>query len=240
MRRKPAMTAAVLYARISPRPEENESVEHQLHQLRAACLSRGLVVLGDYQDVLRSGGTLRHRDGLQAAMDLACREKALLAVYTLSRFARNLRDAIHLYERLDAAGATLWALAGFQVDTSTPQGRLMFHFALALDQYFREELAARTSAAMLHYQEQGRRMGSRPRYGWRLDEEGPKHKKSGLPCRLVPDSRGQAAIARMGELRGDGLSYRAIARLIREEGFPPCCHETVKAVLRRESGSLLM
>ena len=50
--------------------------------------------------------------------------------------------------------------------------------------------------------------GSRP-FGWRLRDDGA----------LIPDAAEQAAIGRMMELRREGRSLRAIADVIKAEGF---------------------
>jgi len=223
-------TPAVLYARISPRPEENESIALQCQVLRADCDRRGDTVVGEHSDSLKSGGRMDNRPGFLAAIDAACRQKAVLCVYTLSRFARNLRDAIEVYERLDAAGAELRALEGFQVDTSTPQGRLMFHFAVAMDQYFREEGAMRTSAAMLCHQANGRRMSNRVPWGTMRDPEDP--------ARLVECPEEIEVVGHIQRLRTEGLSLRAIGRRLEAErierrGKYTWPHQIVARILAR-------
>lgn len=200
-----------LYARISPRPEENESIAHQLDVLRADCVRRGETILGEYSDNLKSGGRMDNRPGFLAAIEQACGEHSVLCIYTLSRFARALRDAIEVYERLDAAGAQLRALEGFQVDTSSPQGRLMFHFAVAMDQYFREEGAARTSSAMLHHQTNGRRMSDRAPWGTMRDPADP--------ARLVECPEELAIAVQIKRLHDEGRSLRAIGRWLEKAGI---------------------
>ena len=146
--------------------------------------------------------------------------------------ARSLRDAIAIYERLDEAGAGLRALEGFPVDTSTPHGRLMFHFAVAIDQYFREEGAARTRAAMLHHQANGRCMGGQPPWGTMRDPNDP--------ARLIPCKAEIEITALVRQLRQEGHSLRAIGRRLEEAGYqrrgkPTWPHQIIARIL--ESGS---
>ncbi len=201
----------ICYARLSPRPEENESIAHQLKVLRADCSRRDEVVIWEHYDNLKSGGRMDNRPGLLGAIEQACSRKAILTVYTLSRMARSLRDSIRVYERLDAAGAQLRALEGFQVDTSTPSGRLFFHFAVAVDQYFREDGAAKTSAAMLHYQSNGRRMSNRVPWGTMRDPEDAQ--------RLVECPGELEVVEHVRRLHNEGLSLRAIGRWLRGNGY---------------------
>src|SRR5437762_942346 len=101
------MTQAVVYGRFSPRPnpEECDSVEKQLERCRAYCTGHGYEVVAEFHDKDLSGGRADNRPGLQDAIATACRQKAVLCVYSLSRLARCTRDAIDLAERLNAAGA---------------------------------------------------------------------------------------------------------------------------------------
>src|SRR6516225_9056647 len=104
-----SMATAVVYGRFSPRPspEECDSVEKQIERCRAYCSGHGYDVVAVYNDKELSGGRADNRPGLQKAITAACAKKAILCVYSLSRFARNTKDAIDLAERLNTAGADL-------------------------------------------------------------------------------------------------------------------------------------
>ena len=116
-----------------------------------------------------AAGRTTGRD-LQKAIAAACRRKAVLVVYSLSRLARCTKDAIDLAERLNAAGADL-AVIQENVNTRSPMGRFIFTLFSALAQLEREQIADRTSTAMLRHQAKGRRMTRPDRcpYGWRVD-----------------------------------------------------------------------
>jgi DNA invertase Pin-like site-specific DNA recombinase len=143
-------TPAVIYARFSPRPnaEECESVEKQIERCRAYCAGHGYDVIAEFKDKDLSGGRADNRPGLQNAIARACRQKAILCVYSLSRLARCTRDAIDLAERLSAAGADL-AVIQENVNTRSPMGRFIFTLFSALAQLEREQIGERTSTAML-------------------------------------------------------------------------------------------
>src|SRR5271165_6027321 len=169
-------TPAVVYARFSPRPnaDECDSVEKQIERCRAYCAGHGYDVIAEYSDKDLSGGRADNRPGLQDAIALACRRKAVLCVTSLSRFARNTKDAIDLAERLNGAGADL-AVIQENVNTRSPMGRFIFTLFSALAQLEREQIGERTSAAMLRHQSNGRRMTRADRcpYGWRVDARQP-------------------------------------------------------------------
>ena len=226
------MPDAVLYGRFSPRPspDECDSVEKQLERCRAYCAGLGYNVVAIHSDKDLSGGRADNRPGLQNAIGEACRREAVLVVYSLSRLARNTRDAIDLAERLNAAGADL-AVIQENVNTRSSMGRFIFTLFSALAQLEREQIAERTSAAMLRHQAKGRRMTRADRcpYGWKAD---PRQSD-----RLTEDVGEQVVIARIRRARENGATLREIAAGLDRAGLR--CrggqweHSTVRAILRR-------
>jgi DNA invertase Pin-like site-specific DNA recombinase len=237
------MIQAVIYARFSPRPNPGDcdSVEKQLERCKGYCNAHGYTVIAERDDKDLSGGRADNRKGLQEALDLACQRKAVLVVYALSRLARNTRDALDIMERLNAAGADL-AVIQESLNTRSPMGRFLFTFFSGLATLEREQIQERTSQAMRHYQSQGRRMGRLDRcpYGYHVDPAGPTVEgKDGQerPARMAEDPAEQATIARIRQLRAEGLGLRRIARALDAAGLD-CrgrrwCHSTVKAILSR-------
>lgn len=226
-------TVAVCYARFSPRPnaEECDSVEKQLERCRAYCAGHGYDVLAAHFDKDLSGGRADNRPGLQDAIDLACRQRAILCVYSLSRFARCTKDAIDLAERLHAAGADL-AVIQENVNTRSPMGRFIFTLFSALAQLEREQIGERTSNAMLRHQAGGRRMthAARCPFGKQPDPIDP--------ARLIDHPAEQSAITTIRAARSAGKGIKAIAALLQARGVPCRAerwhHTTVRSILRRE------
>ncbi len=210
------MTPAVTYARFSPRPnpDECDSVEKQTERCKAYCAGHGYEVIEENHDKDLSGGRADNRPGLQRAIETACRHKAVLVVNSLSRLARCTKDAIDIAERLSQAGADL-AVIQESVNTRSPMGRFIFTLFSALAQLEREQIADRTSSAMLRHQAAGRRMTHPDRcpFGWRPDPADL--------ARLVEDGHEQAAIARIRLERQAGRSLREIARILEAAGFRP-------------------
>ncbi|HTK74017.1 MAG TPA: recombinase family protein [Gemmataceae bacterium] len=224
----------MLYARFSPRPnpEECDSAEKQLERCRAYSLGHGYTVVAEHLDKDLSGARADNRPGLQNAIAAACKRKAVLVVYSLSRLARCTRDAIDLAASLSAAGADL-AVIQENVNTRSPMGRFVFILFSALAELEREQVAERTSAAMLRHQAKGRRMTRPDRcpYDWRPDPSDAD--------RLVEDADEQTTIRRIREDRRHGRGLREIARRLDAAGV--ACrgarwsHTTVRSVLRRSA-----
>ena len=225
-------TVAVLYARFSPRPtpDECDSVEKQLERCGAYCKGHGYEVIAEYNDKDLSGGRADNRPGLQKALAAACKRQAVLVVYSLSRLARCTKDAIDLAERLNSAGADL-AVIQENVNTRSPMGRFIFTLFSALAQLEREQIAERTSSAMLNHQAKGRRMTRRDRcpYGWRIAPHDP--------TLLIEDREEQATIVRIRESYKNGGGLREIGRSLDRAGID-CrggrwSHTTIRSILRR-------
>lgn len=206
---------AVIYARFSPRPNAHESmsIATQLDRARQYCAAHGHAIAGEFTDEATSGKDTARRPGLQAAMRavLEMGEEVTLVVYSLSRLARSVKDALLLAEDLDDAGANLTSLSE-QIDTSTAMGRAFFHILAVLAELERELVVERTRDAMLRHQAAGRRMSALPPYGWRAHATDA--------ALLVRDEHEQAVISRILDLSAAGLSDSAISRLLNKDSVP--------------------
>jgi site-specific DNA recombinase len=208
------MAQAVIYARFSPRPdaEECDSVEKQTERCRAYCDAHGYEVIATKHDNDMSGGRADNRPGLQAAINKACKARAVLVVYKLDRLARNTRDALDVLERLRKSKADLASLVE-QINSRSPMGKFFFTQLAAFAELEREQIRARTSAAMRQYQEGGLRMTRADRCPFGKVPD-PKE-----PSRLIDCPEEQAALARIRELRTAGKGAKAIAAALQAEGF---------------------
>jgi len=184
----------------------------QLERCRAYSEGHGYTVVAEYKDKDLPGARADNRPGLQKAISAACKRKAVLVVFSLSRLARCTRDAIDLAASLSTAGADL-AVIQENVNTRSPMGRFVFILFSALAELEREQVAERTSADMLRHQAKGRRMTRADRcpYGWRPDPSDPDL--------LVEDADEQTTIRRIWEERRVGRGLREIARRLDAAGI---------------------
>lgn len=222
---------AILYSRFSPRPEgeTSESIELQQEKSEAYCTAMSHVIIARYADREISGARADNRPGLQDALQLALTRRALLVCYSLSRLARNTRDALAIIDQLHAAGAHL-ALLDVNLDTSTPTGRCVFTILAAVAELERQQTAQRTSDAMRRHQAQGKRMSRYLPYGYRLEHD-----------QLVPDAGEREVIAQVCSLKAEGFSLRQIGVLLEKQGHG--CrgrawhHSTIKKIIEREKAT---
>ena len=101
------------------------------------------------------------RGVLHLALEFRLREGDTLVVWKLSRLARSLTQVIKTAADIDDRGIALKVLTQ-NIDTSTPEGRLLFHMTAAFDEFQRELIAENTRASLAAAAKRGRR-GGRPK-----------------------------------------------------------------------------
>jgi DNA invertase Pin-like site-specific DNA recombinase len=151
---------AALYARVST-SHNGQNPEMQLAELRIYCERRGWTIAGEYVDAGVSG-TIEHRPALDQLLSL-CRKRSLdaVVVYRYDRFARSLRHLVNALEDFRALGIDFVSLHE-GVDTSTPNGRLVFGIFASIAEFERELIRDRVRSGLAAVKAKGRRLG-RPR-----------------------------------------------------------------------------
>ena len=128
----------------------------------------------------------------------------------LDRLTRSVRDLGELVERYFAKRAVLLSV-GDSIDTRSASGRLVLNVLASVGQWEREAIGERTREALAEVRR------SRPR----MHLGGvPLERKRAADGTLVDDVDGAATLARIRELRASGLSLRAIATSLTNEGRP--------------------
>lgn len=178
---RPAFT----YRRVSTlgQVDEGISLEAQALELASYCKSRPWPLVGEFEDAGRSARSMRRRPGLKAALDAVCEAKGVLVVYSLSRLARSIGDAVAILKRLQGAGADL-AVVNMQVDTTTPGGKLIYHILMAIAEFESEQTGERVKGAHAHLRKKhGRNVISPVRYGWTREKgRAGEHKPQPVPA----------------------------------------------------------
>jgi len=127
---------------------------------RDALLGAGIPGDRLYED--HASGKRDDRPGLEACPK-ALRSGDTLVTWKLDRIGRDLRHLVNLVHDLTKRGVGLRVIAGegAAIDTTTPNGRLMFGFFAALAEFERELTIERTKAGLASARARGRN-GGRP------------------------------------------------------------------------------
>ena len=201
---------AVIYVRVSTdgQVEDGVSIDAQQTKLAAWCFANDYELLAVKTDAGLSGGRADNRPALQAAIELACRTKSALVVYSLSRLARSTKDTIAIGEKLDKAGADLVSLSE-KIDTTSAAGKMVFRMLAVMAEFERDQVSERTRFAMSHKKSKCERVGTVP-FGCDLSADG---------VALVRNETEQLVISLIVELRASGESYQAIANELELRGI---------------------
>jgi DNA invertase Pin-like site-specific DNA recombinase len=203
------------------------SLAAQRHRLAGYCAAHGLHLARIEADEGLSARKTANRPGLQRALKALKRhEFAGLVAVKLDRVSRTTADVLRLVAASEREG---WALHCIEehLDTASPHGRFVVTVLAAMAQLEREQVAARTKAAMAELRRQGRRTSRHPRFGYRFEDGA-----------LVPTRREQGVLSRILALRAEGLGARRIVAALTEAGIPnprtgrPWNLGTLRAILR--------
>src|SRR5271163_4375407 len=172
---------AAIYARVST--NNGQDPHMQIRELREYCQRRGWEIEGEYVDAGVSGAK-EHRPQLDL-LSAACRKRRVdaVVVYRYDRFARSLRQLVNALEEFRSLGIEFISLHE-GVDTSTPNGRLVFGIFASIAEFERELIRDRVKSGIAAARSKGKRLG---RPGVSVD------------------------VARIAALRASGLSWPKIA-----------------------------
>jgi DNA invertase Pin-like site-specific DNA recombinase len=150
---------AAIYARVST--NNGQDPEVQLAEIREFCMRREWTTVKEYVDKGISGAKERRPalDNLLAD----CRRRAVdcVVVYRYDRFARSLRQLVNALEEFRALGIDFVSLHE-GVDTSTPNGRLVFGIFASIAEFERELIRDRVKSGLALAKSRGKCLG-RPR-----------------------------------------------------------------------------
>jgi DNA invertase Pin-like site-specific DNA recombinase len=193
------------YARVS-KSDGSQTLDLQCDALFAAGVEEAHL----YQD--RVSGRTDERPGLEACLK-ALRKKDVLVIWKLDRLGRNLRHLVNTVHDLTQRGVGLRVLTGqgASVDTTTPNGKLVFGIFAALAEFERELISERTKAGLTSARARGR-IGGAPfkmtpaKLRLAMAAMGKPETKVGQLCKELGVSRQTLYrhVAPDGTLRDDG------------------------------------
>ncbi len=187
------------YMRVS-KADGSQATDLQRDALLAAGVGAGQL----YEDA--ASGKRDGRPGLAACLK-ALREGDTLVVWKLDRLGRDLRHLVNLVHELTARGIGFRVLSGqgASIDTTTPNGKLVFGIFAALAEFERELIVERTRAGLASARARGR-FGGRP------------YKMTAAKLNLAVAAMGRPE-TRVGELCAElGITRQTLYRHVAPDG----------------------
>lgn len=168
---------AALYARVS-----TQNPDMELRELREYCRRRGWEVTGEYVDAEVTGGKEQRPELDRLLAECRRRQADAFVVYRYDRFAQSLRQLVKTLEEFAALGIEFVSLHE-GVDTSTPNGRLIFGIFASIAELERELIRERVRFGLAAARARGKRLG-RPRRSVDAAEV-TRLRDSGASCRVI-------------------------------------------------------
>jgi len=189
---------AALYARVST-SDKGQDPEVQLRELREYC-DRRKWEMETFTDPGYSGAKIS-RPQLDRLMT-ACRRRKIdvVVVYRFDRFARSVKHLVDALTEFGDLGIQFVSLHE-NVDTTLPQGRLMFHIFAAIAEFERELTKERIHSGL------NASKAKLEKDGYFISKKGTRRTALGRP-RCQPD------IERIRELRRRGMPWDDVARAV--------------------------
>ena len=130
----------------------------QTRELHEYCQRRGWAVTDEYTDVGISGAKEKRPQLDRLMTDAKRRRFDAIVVYRYDRLARSLRHLVNALEEFRALNIEFVSIHE-GVDTSTPNGRLIFGIFASIAEFERELVRDRVRSGLAHARAKGKRLG---------------------------------------------------------------------------------
>jgi DNA invertase Pin-like site-specific DNA recombinase len=151
---------AVLYGRVST-ANNGQDVTMQIREFHEFCKNRGWNVTDEYVDAGISGSKDSRPELNRLMADAKRRKFDAVIVYRFDRFARSTRHLVNALAEFNALGIQFVSMHE-GVDTTTPNGRLVFGIFASIAEFERELIRDRVRSGLRNAKAKGKRLG-RPR-----------------------------------------------------------------------------
>jgi len=159
-----------IYTRVST---DDQNPETQKQLLIDYCDRKGYKIFGTYNDVFSGSKDSRPEFDLLLS-DMRERKFNAVAVYKLDRIGRSLQHLLQLFQEFQNKNIEFISITQ-NINTDTPEGKLMLRMLMILAEYERELIVSRTRDTLDRYQR------SIERKGFFINREGRKLKSLGRP-----------------------------------------------------------
>jgi DNA invertase Pin-like site-specific DNA recombinase len=148
-----------IYARVST-VDKGQDPETQLIELREYATRRGFVLAGEYVDYASGlrGDRPQYRRLVEAARQ---RHIDVVLVWRYDRFARSTHALVQALREFQHLGIDFISYHE-NIDTTTPQGEMIFTVMASLAQFESALISARVKAGMARARAQGKRIARAP------------------------------------------------------------------------------
>lgn len=150
---------AGLYARVST---ADQQTQNQLIELKRFCSARGYETMEFIEEPISGKYGIEKRPKLDELMESARKRRIdLVVTWDLARFARSMKQLVDYVDNLRSWNVGFTTIRE-NIDTTSANGRLVFHIFSGLAEFERELISERTKLGLRRATAEGKVLG-RPR-----------------------------------------------------------------------------
>jgi DNA invertase Pin-like site-specific DNA recombinase len=148
------------YARVST---NEQKLDVQIDKIKKYCDLKDYELINIFED--KASGKNTERNGFLRMIDLLKENKLGIngiVIVKLDRIGRSVMDLVHIMKFFEDNNIHVCSIDD-NINTSTKEGRLFFHFTAAFAEYERELIIDRTSSGKSFARDMGVKFGRKPK-----------------------------------------------------------------------------
>ena len=222
---------AAVYARFSSDNQREESIDAQLHAIRAYCQQQKIEIVAEYIDRAKSATTSNRPEFMKMISDAAGHAFEFVIVHKLDRFARNRMDSAICRAELKKHGVSLISVIE-NIDEDSPESLILESVLEALAEYYSKNLAREVMKGMKENALKCMHTGGVAPLGYNVDPETKRYlinEEESKAVRYIFDAviegKGYNQIIRDLDLmgfrtkRGNQFSKNSLHEILRNEKY---------------------
>ena len=196
------------YARFSSQNQREASIEIQQEHINRFCKENRFTICHEYVDRAQSATTDNRPSFQQMIADASTGAFKAVVVYNTSRFCRNIQDHLKYKAILESYGVKILSVQE-GIDDSTPEGSLLNHFMMSINEYYSKDLSRKIYLGCLESAKKGIHVGGPSPFGYTILDD----KKYGI-------NEKESEIVRIIFNKVDeGFTYPQVAKYLNENGY---------------------
>jgi DNA invertase Pin-like site-specific DNA recombinase len=216
------------YVRVSTTEQvDNTSMQEQKRQISGNAMSHNLAI----EQFVEDGG-VSGADPFFARLSangVTLQQGDTVIVAKLDRFSRDLLDALQSIKRCKELGVKLIINGhGDVTDSSNIYAQLMLEILCSFAGHERRVLKERQKQGQAAKRKAGGHLGGSAKFGYAVQG-------TGQAATLVAKPEEQAALKYAKEMRATGISFRAIATILKTSHGVTVSHEAIRRALQGET-----
>ena len=171
------MEKVVIYGRVSTK---DQNCENQIHLLKQIVERNNWDLTDIYIDIGISGSKGRdsRKEFDRLNKDMVRRKFNRILVWDISRLGRSLQHLVEFLNEVNSVGCNLY-IHQSGLDTSTPNGKMMFQMIGVFSEFEREMISERVKLGLERVKSKGKKLGRPQKVDLKMIDEMKKLKEIG-------------------------------------------------------------